>query len=114
MQPTLARFENAISIKCLKRLRDVLIDQFIASFDAPPRHLTFDLDAVDDPAHGCQQLTFWHAYYAQNVPHEACRGKGRRAARRPPVTLSPVQAGGKPLGRSCGWMQARGETAAPE
>jgi hypothetical protein len=62
-QPTLSRFENAISIKSLKRLRDVFIDQFIASFDAPPRHLTFDLDAVDDPAHGHQQLTFWHGYY---------------------------------------------------
>jgi hypothetical protein len=65
-QPTLSRFENAISIKSLKRLRDVFIDQFIASFDTPPRHLTFDLDAVDDPAHGCQQLTFWHNYYDQN------------------------------------------------
>ena len=62
-QPTLSRFENTISIKSLKRLRDVFIDQFMASFDTPPRHLTFDLDAVDDPAHGCQQLTFWHAYY---------------------------------------------------
>jgi len=30
----------------------VFLDQFIASFDAPPCHLTFDLDAVDDPAHG--------------------------------------------------------------
>ncbi len=65
-QPTLSRFENAISIKSLKRLRDVFLDQFIASFDTPPRHLTFDLDAVDDPAHGHQQLTFWHAYYDQN------------------------------------------------
>ena len=51
-QPTLSRFENSISIPSLKRLRDVFIDQFIASFDTPPRHLTFDLDAVDDPAHG--------------------------------------------------------------
>src|SRR5262245_5837080 len=65
-QPTLSRFENAISIKSLKRLRDVFIDQFIASFDTPPRHLTFDLDAVDDPAHGQQQLTFWLGYYDQN------------------------------------------------
>src|SRR5215471_20169029 len=65
-QPTLSRFENAISIKSLKRLRDVFLDQFIASFDSPPRHLTFDLDAVDDPAHGHQQLTFWHGYYDQN------------------------------------------------
>jgi hypothetical protein len=51
-QPTLSRFENAISIQSLKRLRDVFIDQFIASFNEPPRHLTFNLDAVDDPAHG--------------------------------------------------------------
>jgi hypothetical protein len=65
-QPTLSRFENAISIRSLKRLRDVFIDQFIASFDTPPRRLTFDLDAIDDPAHGHQQLTLWHGYYDQN------------------------------------------------
>jgi hypothetical protein len=65
-QPTLSRFENAISIPSLKRLRDAFLDQFIASFGTPPRHLTFDLDAVDDPAHGHQQLTFWHGYYDQN------------------------------------------------
>src|SRR5262249_25208242 len=65
-QPTLPRFENAISIKPLKPLRDVFLNQFIASFETPPRHLTFDLDAVDDPAHGHQQLTFWHGYYDQN------------------------------------------------
>jgi hypothetical protein len=51
-QPTLSRFENAISIKSLKRLRDVFPDQFVASFDTPPHRLTFDLDAGDDPAHG--------------------------------------------------------------
>jgi hypothetical protein len=51
-QPTLSRFENAVNIASLRRLRDVFLDQFIASFDTPPRHLTFDLDAVDDPAHG--------------------------------------------------------------
>jgi hypothetical protein len=65
-QPTLSRFENAISIQSLKRLREVFLDLFIASFDPPPRHLTFDLDAIDDPAHGRQQLTFWHGYYDQN------------------------------------------------
>src|SRR5947209_4633764 len=65
-QPSLSRFENAISIKFLKRLREMFLDQFIASFESPPRHLTFDLDAIDDPAHGHQQLTFWHAYYDQN------------------------------------------------
>jgi Transposase DDE domain group 1 len=65
-QPTLSRFENAIDCASLKRLRDVFLDQFIASFSQPPRRLTFDLDAVDDPAHGHQQLTLWHGYYDQN------------------------------------------------
>jgi hypothetical protein len=65
-QPTLSRFENSISIASLKRLRVLLVDQFIASFTTPPSHLTIDLDAVDDPAHGHQQLTFWHNYYDQN------------------------------------------------
>lgn len=65
-QPTLSRFENSVSIASLKRLRQLFVDVFIASFEEPPRHLTFDLDAVDDPAHGKQQLTFWHNYYDQN------------------------------------------------
>lgn len=65
-QPTLSRFENAVSIADLWRLRDVLVDLFIQSFDSPPRHLTLDIDAFDDPAHGQQQLTLFHGYYEQN------------------------------------------------
>ena len=64
-QPTLSRFENAIDIPSLFRLRDVHIDQFIASFAEPPLTLTFDLDAVDDPTHGSQQLTLFHGFYEQ-------------------------------------------------
>lgn len=64
-QPTHSRFENLINIPSLKRLRDVFIDQFIASFAEPPRWLTFDFDAVDDPAHGEQQLVLFHGYYEQ-------------------------------------------------
>jgi hypothetical protein len=64
-QPTLSRFENAVSIADLWRLRDVLVDLFLQSFDEPPRHLTLDIDAFDDPAHGQQQLTMFHGYYEQ-------------------------------------------------
>ncbi len=64
-QPTLSRFENAIGVKSFFDLQDVLIDQFIASFDAPPQHLTLDIDPFDDPTHGQQQLTFFHGYYGQ-------------------------------------------------
>ena len=64
-QPTLSRFENAIDVKSLARLRDVLIDQFVASFDEPPTRITLDIDPFDDPTHGQQQLTFFHGYYGQ-------------------------------------------------
>lgn len=64
-QPTLSRFENAIGIASFRRLADVVIDQFIASFDKPPAHLTLDIDPFDDPTHGTQQLTFFHGYYDQ-------------------------------------------------
>jgi hypothetical protein len=64
-QPTLSRFENAVSVRSLRRLEDVFIDQFIASFATPPKHLTFDIDVFDDPTHGQQQLTFFHGYYDQ-------------------------------------------------
>ena len=43
----------------------MLIDQFIASFDEPPKMLTLDIDPFDDPTHGQQQLTFFHGYYRQ-------------------------------------------------
>jgi hypothetical protein len=64
-QPTLSRFENAVAIPDLDRLRDVLIDQFVQSFETPPGRLTLDFDAFDDPTHGQQQLTFFHGFYQQ-------------------------------------------------
>jgi hypothetical protein len=64
-QPTLSRFENAITPKSLFRLQDVLLDQFVASFEEPPTCLTFDIDTFDDPTHGDQQLTFFHGFYGQ-------------------------------------------------
>jgi hypothetical protein len=64
-QPTLSRFENAIGRKCFFRLQEMLLDQFIASFDKPPKCLTLDIDTFDDPTHGQQQLTFFHGFYEQ-------------------------------------------------
>lgn len=64
-QPTLSRFENRVDIPSLKRLRTVLLEQFVASFPEPPSRLTLDLDAMDDPCHGHQQLALFHGYYGQ-------------------------------------------------
>ena len=61
--PTLCRLENRIDRPTLVRLAAVLVDQFIASFDRPPEHLTLDVDATDDPVHGDQERRFFHGYY---------------------------------------------------
>lgn len=64
-QPTLSRFENAIDIPSLWRLHEFFVEDFIASFDAPPAALTLDIDAWDDACHGAQQLALFHGYYNQ-------------------------------------------------
>jgi hypothetical protein len=65
-QPTLSRFENAITPQMLLKLEQFFVDQFVGSFAEVPRHLTLDIDVFDDPAHGQQQLTFYHGFYEQH------------------------------------------------
>ena len=63
-QPTLSRFENAISATEVGALNDLLVDSFIAHTPHPPR-LILELDATDDPAHGQQQLIGFSGFYGQ-------------------------------------------------
>ena len=64
-QPTLSRFENAVTPSDLLRLEDWFIQRFVDSFDEPPKQITLDIDVFDDPTHGAQQLTLFHGYYKQ-------------------------------------------------
>jgi hypothetical protein len=64
-QPTLSRFENAIAPRSLLNLEAWFVEQFVASWSQVPNSLTLDIDVFDDPAHGDQQLTFFHGYYDQ-------------------------------------------------
>ena len=64
-QPTLSRFENAVTPGSLLRLEQWFIDRFVNSFDEPPREVTLDIDVFDDPTHGEQQLTLFHGFYCQ-------------------------------------------------
>lgn len=70
-QPTLSRFENAISIADLNRLRETFVTLFIQSFAAslggqPPQRITLDMDAWDDETPGQQQLSLYHGHYDQH------------------------------------------------
>ena len=62
--PTLCRLENRVSRATLMKIAAVFVDQFIASYPAPPDEpLILDFDATDDPTHGYQEGHFFHGYY---------------------------------------------------
>jgi len=61
--PTLCRLENRIQRRDLRRMARVIVEQFIASFDTPPKELVLDFDATDDAVHGKQEGRFFHGYY---------------------------------------------------
>jgi len=60
---TLSRFENAAGRDWAWSVHGVLVEAFVASFDAPPEELVLDFDATDDAVHGRQEGRFFHGYY---------------------------------------------------
>ena len=61
--PTLCRMEQRLDRRAAVAMHRVLVDQFIASFSAPPKELILDFDATDDRVHGQQEGRFFHGYY---------------------------------------------------
>ena len=61
-QPTISRLENSVTATNLLTMQDWFIERFINSFTTPPERITLDIDTMDDPTHGQQQLTFFHGY----------------------------------------------------
>ncbi|MHB1199952.1 MAG: IS1380 family transposase [Polaromonas sp.] len=61
--PTLCRLEKWADPQTAWRLHKVLVEQFIASFKAPPEELVLDFDATDNPLYGQQEGRFFHGYY---------------------------------------------------
>lgn len=61
--PTLCRLESWADKKTAWALHAVLVEQFIASFAAPPEELVLDFDATDNPLHGQQEGRFFHGYH---------------------------------------------------
>jgi Transposase DDE domain group 1 len=61
--PTLCRLENRANRQAAWAVHQVLVEQFIASFDTAPQELILDFDATDDRVHGQQKGRFFHGYY---------------------------------------------------
>src|ERR1700674_5603500 len=62
-QPTLSRLENAPGLKDVIRLTYALVDQWMASYEAPPVSVPLDRKSTCDVAHGHQQLSLFNAHY---------------------------------------------------
>jgi Transposase DDE domain group 1 len=66
-QPTLSRFENAVSPRGLYRMGRTLAMTVIAHhrqrLKGQAQRITIDLDPTDDPTHGQQELTFFNGHY---------------------------------------------------
>jgi hypothetical protein len=60
---TLCRWENRAGRKEAWLMHQVLFEQFVGSFDAPPEALTLDFDPTDDRVHGSQVGAHFHGYY---------------------------------------------------
>jgi len=66
-QPTLSRFENAVTARELRAMTHVLADTVIAQHrwrlrGRAPR-IIIDLDPTDDPTHGQQEFAFFNGHY---------------------------------------------------
>jgi len=68
-QPTLSRFENAVSEAELKRLSRALLRTYLDTRAAPGERIVIDVDATDDPTHGQQAFSFYHGFYGQHMFH---------------------------------------------
>jgi len=60
---TLCRLENGVTRQSMVRMAQVLVDQFVASYERPPTELVLDFDATEDLIHGNQEGRFFHGYY---------------------------------------------------
>ena len=65
-QPTVSRFENAVTPRALYAMGEALTDTVIARHrrrKRRARRVTIDLDVTEDATHGAQQLTFFNGFY---------------------------------------------------
>ena len=61
--PTFSRLETGATRADCVALNQVLVEQFIASFETAPSELILDVDASDVPLHGDQEMSEFHGYY---------------------------------------------------
>src|SRR5246127_4138181 len=64
-QPTVSRWENAPTLREVVRMTCAMVDIYCASYPAPPRAVTLDIDDTLDVVHGHQQLALFNGHYGE-------------------------------------------------
>ena len=64
-QPTVSRWENAPTLREVVRMTYAMVDIYCASYPAPPRAVTLDIDDTLDVVHGHQQLALFNGHYGE-------------------------------------------------
>jgi hypothetical protein len=64
-QPTVSRWENAPTLREVIRMTYAMVDIYCASYPAPPRAVTLDIDDTLDVVHGHQQLALFNGHYGE-------------------------------------------------
>jgi len=68
-QPTLSRFENAVTGGAIRNMLRVLESDYVEKLPADTQAVILDIDSTDDATHGAQQLAFFHGFYDQHMYH---------------------------------------------
>jgi hypothetical protein len=68
-QPTLSRFENAVTGRELNRLWRDYERSYVDELDPTTDLVVLDIDGTDDETHGNQQLSFFHGFYDHHMFH---------------------------------------------
>ena len=61
----MSRWENAPTTRELAKLMAAMVDIYCASYPAPPKAVTLDIDDTCDVVHGYQQLSFWNGHHGE-------------------------------------------------
>lgn len=68
-QPTLSRFENAITGRELNRLCRDYEQSYVDALASTTELIVLDIDSTDDQTHGNQELMCFHGFYDQHMLH---------------------------------------------
>ena len=68
-QPTISRFENSLDKHSIFTICYSWLERYISTIGTR-KSITIDIDATDDPTHGCQQLSMFNGFYGQFMYNE--------------------------------------------